>query len=140
MAEKGGHDFRIVSEMLDARNRELAEVTQADDFIVSNKLTSLMLSQVSENKALNAVFTDVFDPDGSEIYLKPAGNYVEPGVEVSFYTVVEAARRRGEVAIGYRQMAHAKDAARSYGVAVNPKKSARLAFTGADQVIVLAEE
>lgn len=140
MAEKGGHDFRIVSEMLDVRNRELAEVTQADDFIVSNKLTSLMLSQVSENKALNAVFADVFDPDGSEIYLKPAGNYVELGVEVSYYTVVEAARRRGEVAIGYRQMAFAKDARKSYGVAVNPKKSARLAFTREDQVIVLAEE
>ncbi|HVG07017.1 MAG TPA: potassium transporter TrkA [Thermoanaerobaculia bacterium] len=140
MAERGGHDFRIVSEMLDVRNRELAEVTQADDFIVSNKLTSLMLSQVSENKELNAVFADVFDPEGSEIYLKPARNYVELGVEVSFYTVVEAARRRGEVAIGYRQMAFAKDAGKSYGVAVNPKKSARLAFTGEDQVIVLAEE
>ena len=140
MAEKGGHDFRIVSEMLDVRNRELAEVTQADDFIVSNKLTSLMLSQISENKELNAVFADVFDPDGSEIYLKPAGNYVDLGVEVSFYTVVEAARRRGEVAIGYRQMAHAKDAGKSYGVAVNPKKSERLAFAKDDQVIVLAEE
>lgn len=140
MAEKGGHDFRIVSEMLDVRNRELAEVTQADDFIVSNKLTSLMLSQISENKELNAVFTDVFDPDGSEIYLKRAGDYVDLGVEVSFYTVVEAARRRGEVAMGYRQMAYAKDAGRSYGVAVNPKKSERVAFSEADQVIVLAEE
>ncbi len=140
MAEKGGHDFRIVSEMLDVRNRELAEVTQADDFIVSNKLTSLMLSQISENKELNAVFTDVFDPDGSEIYLKPAGNYVDLGVQVSFYTVVEAARRRGEVAIGYRQMAFAKDAEKSYGVAVNPKKSERIAFSEADQVIVLAED
>jgi voltage-gated potassium channel Kch len=140
MAEKGGHDFRIVSEMLDVRNRELAEVTQADDFIVSNKLTSLMLSQISENKELNAVFADIFDPDGSEIYLKPAGNYVDLGVEVSFYTVVEAARRRGEVAIGYRQMAYAKDAAKSYGVAVNPKKSEKIAFSEVDEVIVLAED
>ena len=140
MAEKGGHDFRIVSEMLDVRNRELAEVTQADDFIVSNKLTSLMLSQISENKELNAVFTDVFDPDGSEIYLKPAGDYVTLGAEVSFYTVVEAAKRRGEVAIGYRQMADAKNAGKSYGVAVNPKKSDRVAFAKEDQVIVLAED
>jgi voltage-gated potassium channel Kch len=140
MAEKGGHDFRIVSEMLDVRNRELAEVTQADDFIVSNKLTSLMLSQISENKELNAVFADIFDPDGSEIYLKPAGDYVHLGVEVSFYTVVEAARRRGEVAIGYRQMAYAKDAGKSYGIAVNPKKSEKVAFAEADQVIVLAED
>ena len=43
---------RSVSEMLDVRNRELAEVTSADDFIVSDKLVSLMLSQVSENREL----------------------------------------------------------------------------------------
>ena len=73
-------------------------------------------------------------------YLKPAGDYVELGLEVNFYTVVEAARRRGEVAIGYRQMAHAKDAARAYGVVVNPKKSAKVTFSEADQVVVLAEE
>jgi hypothetical protein len=140
MAEKGGHDFRIVTEMLDVRNRELAEVTQADDFIVSNKLTSLMLSQVSENKELTAVFADLFDPEGSEIYLKPAADYVELGREVNFYTVTEAARRRGEVAIGYKQEAYAKDAAKSYGVAVNPEKSGKIAFTKADQIIVLAED
>ncbi|HKI01232.1 MAG TPA: potassium transporter TrkA [Thermoanaerobaculia bacterium] len=140
MAEKGGHDFRIVSEMLDVRNRELAEVTQADDFIVSNKLTSLMLSQVSENPGLNAVFADLFDPEGSEIYLKPAGDYVEPGREVSFYTVAAAARRRGEVAIGYRLEADAKNASKAYGVVVNPKKSGMVRLGEKDWVVVLAEE
>jgi ADP-ribose pyrophosphatase YjhB (NUDIX family) len=140
MAEKGGHDFRIVSEMLDVRNRELAEVTQADDFIVSNKLTSLMLSQVSENKDLNAVFADLFDPEGSEIYLKPASDYVEPGHEVNFYTIVAAARRRGQVAIGYRIEADLKNAEKAYGVAVNPKKSKKLMLGKKDWVIVLAED
>ena len=140
MAEKGGHDFRIVSEMLDVRNRELAEVTQADDFIVSNKLTSLMLSQVSENPGLNAVFADLFDPEGSEIYLKPAGDYVEPGREVNFYTVAAAARRRGEVAIGYRFEADAKNAEKAYGVAVNPKKAGKVTLGEKDWVVVLAED
>ncbi len=139
IAEKGDHDFRIVTEMLDVRNRELAEVTQADDFIVSNKLTSLMLAQISENKELSGVFADLFDPEGSEIYLKPAGDYVEPGRAVNFYTVAEAARRRGEVAIGYRHAAHSKEAAKAYGVAVNPKKSEKVTFAAGDQVIVLAE-
>ncbi|HEV2844274.1 MAG TPA: potassium transporter TrkA [Thermoanaerobaculia bacterium] len=140
IAEKGGHDFRIVTEMLDVRNRELAEVTQADDFIVSNKLTSLMLAQISESKELSAVFADLFDPEGSEIYLKPAGDYIETGRAVNFYTVTEAARRRGEVAIGYRHNALAKDAAKSYGVVVNPKKSEKVTFAAGDQIIVLAEE
>jgi hypothetical protein len=140
MAEKTGGNFRVVSEMLDVRNRELAEVTRADDFIVSNKLVSLMLAQVSENKELNAVFADIFDPEGSEIYLKPAGNYVALGQPINFYTVVEAARRRGEVAIGYRRYAEAEDAARAHGVVVNPDKSNSIAFDDDDRIIVLAEQ
>ncbi|MBI3761433.1 MAG: potassium transporter TrkA [Chloroflexi bacterium] len=139
IAGKSGHPFSIVSEMLDVRNRQLAEVTQADDFIVSDKLVSLMLSQISENKELAAVFTDLFDPEGSELYLKPAGNYVELGRPLNFYTVVESARRRGEVAIGYRLKAEANDAAKSYGVRVNPHKSNPVTFAEDDRMIVLAE-
>ena len=55
--------------MLDLRNRALAEVTHADDFIVSDRLVSLLMSQVAENAQLNAVFADLFDAAGSEIYL-----------------------------------------------------------------------
>lgn len=140
MAEKQGRHFRIVSEMLDVRNRELAAVTKADDFIVSNRLVSLMLSQISENKELTAVFQDLFDPEGSEVYIKPAENYVELGRPVNFYTVVESARRRNEVALGYRLLAHAGDAARAYGVVTNPDKSAVVTFAPGDRVIVVAED
>jgi voltage-gated potassium channel Kch len=140
MAEKAGKDFSIVSEMLDIRNRNLAEVTQADDFIVSDKLISLMLAQVSENKYLNAVFEDVFDPEGSEIYLKSAANYVIPGVSVSFYTVIEAAARKGEVAIGYKQQQYAKNPEKAYGVVVNPDKSEQITFSEHDMIVVIAED
>jgi voltage-gated potassium channel Kch len=139
MANQRSVDFSIVSEMLDLRNRTLAEVTQADDFIVSDKLVSLILAQVSENKKLNAVFTDIFDPEGSEIYLKPAGEYVLLGSPVNFYTVVESARRRGEVAFGYQVKAHSGQAAMAYGVVVNPEKSATINFSEEDRIIVLAE-
>jgi len=139
IADRFGHPFSIVSEMLDVRNRALAEVTKADDFIVSDKLVSLMMAQISENKELNAVFTDIFDPDGSEIYLKLAANYVKIGEPVNFYTVVEAARHRGEVALGYRLTAHANDAGRSWGVTVNPDKSDLVTFGEWDRIIVLAE-
>jgi hypothetical protein len=140
IAERSGHPFSIVSEMLDIRNRNLAEVTQADDFIVSGKLVSLMLSQVSENKTLNAVFADLFDPEGSEIYLKPAGEYVKLGEALNFYTVVEAARRRGEVALGYKVQTDANNAAQAHTVVVNPDKSNPITFVPGDRIIVLAEE
>jgi hypothetical protein len=140
IADRGGHSISIVSEMLDIRNRRLAEVTRADDFIVSDRLVSLLMTQISENRDLAAVFEDLFDPAGSEIYMKPAPDYVVAGRPVSFYTVVEAARRRGQAAIGYRLQSQSGDAARSYGVVVNPDKSALVAFAPEDSVIVLAEE
>lgn len=140
MAQKDETPFSIVSEMLDLRNRELAEATEVDDFIVSDHLVSLMMSQLSENAELYDVFTDIFDPEGSEIYLKPVNDYVVTGEPVNFYTVIEAARRRGQTAIGYRISSQANDAGKSYGVHTNPRKSSEVTFVPGDKIIVLAED
>ena len=140
VAEHHGAEFSIVSEMLDERNRQLAEVTRVDDVIVSDKIISLMLSQISENRELSQVFTELFAAEGSEIYLRPAADYLAPGREVSYATVVEAARRRGECAIGYRDVAGADDPSLDFGVRINPPKSERVSLAQEDRVIVLAEE
>ncbi|CAN5742093.1 lipoprotein [soil metagenome] len=135
-----GESYTIVSEMLDLRNRALASVTRADDFIVSGKLVSLTMSQLAENPELRLVFDDLFDEEGSEIYLRPAGNYVVLGTPVDFYTVVESARRRGQVAFGYRLIGQADDPARNYGVVINPDKADSVTFAEGDKVIVLSED
>ena len=70
MAKKGGFSFSLTSQILDIRNRALAEVAEADDFIVSDRILSLMVAQLSENPGLIDVLTDLFDPEGSEIYIK----------------------------------------------------------------------
>ena len=139
IAARLDRDFSIVSEMLDLRDRALAEVARADDFIVSDRLISLMIAQVAESKHLNAVFEDLLDPEGSEIYLKPAGDYVVLDEPVPFAAVLEAARRRGEIAFGYRIAATADDAASGYGVSVNPGKAGAVTFAAADRIVVLAE-
>jgi hypothetical protein len=139
IAEKDETPFSIISEMLDLRNRELAEAAKVDDFIVSEHLISLMLAQLSENAELKDVFTDLFDPEGSEVYLKPIGEYVATGEPVTYYTVVEAAKRRGETAIGYRIMSESHDAEKSYGVRTNPKKSEKVTFKAEDKLIVISE-
>lgn len=138
MSDRSGKDFSIVSEMLDLRNRALAEVTQADDFIVSARLVSLLMAQVAENAELNAVFADLFDQDGSEIYLRPARDYVTPDRETAFATIVESARRRDEVAIGYRIVPTLGAAPTGHGVRINPPKSDRVTLRATDAVIVLA--
>jgi voltage-gated potassium channel Kch len=139
IAERDATPFSIVSEMLDLRNRELAEAAKVDDFIVSEHLISLMMAQLSENAELLGVFTDMFDPEGAEIYLKPISDYVVTGQPVNFYTVTEAARRRGETAIGYRLMSENHDAEKSYGIHTNPKKAEKVSFSAEDKLIVISE-
>ena len=131
--------FSIVSEMLDLRNRELAEATRVDDFIISEHLISLMLAQLSEDEDLFPIFESIFAPEGAEIYLKPISDYVLPDQAATFYTVVEAAWQRGETALGYRIAGESSDAAKNYGIHINPKKSEKVNFALDDKVIVIAE-
>jgi len=140
IADQWDANLSIVSEMRDVRNRALAEIAKADDFIVSDKLVSLLLSQISENKHLEKVFKDLFRSEGSEVYIRPVTDYMIPGKKIDFYTVMEAAAQRGETAIGYRVTALSQNADKAYGVVVNPKKSTQLSFVEEDKIIVLAED
>jgi Trk K+ transport system NAD-binding subunit len=136
---KTSRSVSIVSEILDVRNRDLSEVSRAEDVIISERLVALALAQIAENRDALPVFVDLLNPGGVEIYLKPAVDYVLPGRPVEFYTIVEAALRKGETAIGYRLLSEAGDAARAFGVHLNPDKLAAITFAGDDRVIVLAE-
>jgi len=134
-----GRRFSIVSEMLDERDRELAEVAQADDFIVSARVLSLLLAQIAETPELADVFRDLFDADGAEVYLRDMAGYVAMEREIGFATLQAAAQARGEVALGYRIAARANDKAAAYGVALNPGQESRMTFAAGDRVVVLAE-
>ncbi|NQW28495.1 MAG: potassium transporter TrkA [Flammeovirgaceae bacterium] len=138
-SERNETNFKIVSEMLDMKNRILANITSADDFVVSDNLVSLLMSQVSENKFLMRVFEELFNSSGSEIYTRDAAEYVQIDTPVNFYTILESAARRNETAIGYRNMKYAKDIKKGYGVVVNPAKSASLIMNPGDTIIVISQ-
>jgi len=140
LAAEAGTNFNIVSEMLDDRNRRLAEVTRADDFIVSDNLISLMMAQISENPQLNDVYGVLFSSDGPEIYLRPAEWYVELDVPVNFFTVAAGAARRGETAIGYRDVTPEGLGDARATIRINPGKGEERAYSKGDLVIVLAED
>ncbi len=131
--------LRIVSEIIDENNEFLAQSARADDFVIGEELISMVLAQVSEQKYLNTVFNELFKPEGSEIYLKPINKYVDIDYPLNFYTIVEAAKTRGESAIGYRRKGDYRNAAKSYGVVINPAKDALVDFSIEDTIIVLAE-
>ena len=138
LERRAGKKVPVTSEILDIQSRELATVAEADDFIVSNTLVSLMVAQVAENPHLVPVFDELFSAGGFELYLKPATEYVRAG-ERPFGLLCEAAMRRGELAIGYRLASAARDPAAAFGIVVNPSKRASITLGAGDRVIVLAE-
>ncbi|MCZ4119601.1 CASTOR/POLLUX-related putative ion channel [Streptomyces sp. H39-S7] len=136
--EAAGREIPLTTEMTDDRNRLLAPVRAGVDFIVSGRLISLLMTQISESPYLAGLFDELFTPRGSELYLKPAADYVRAGEEVTFATVVASARQRHECALGYRLRAQAATGP-AYGVRINPDKRHAVRLTAEDWVIVLAE-
>jgi ion channel POLLUX/CASTOR len=139
IADQRGVRLSVVSEIMDIRNRDLMASARVDDFIISDRLVSLALAQLAENKDLLEVFQDLFNPQGVEIYLKPVEDYIRIGQPVNFYTILEAAKRRNEVAVGYRILSEAHNPDRRDGVHLNPDKSRPISFVHGDRLIVLAE-
>ncbi|PWH16063.1 MAG: hypothetical protein DDG59_10435 [Anaerolineae bacterium] len=114
IANQSNNHFSIASEILNNRNREFAEITRADNFIVTQKRVGLMLSQRSKNRYLAPLFQDVFDPAGVEIYLKPIDHSLQLGTAINFYLLIEADKRRNKVASGYRIAAQSNDPSAAY--------------------------
>ncbi|MFD3546687.1 NAD-binding lipoprotein [Streptomyces sp. NPDC058655] len=132
-------DISLTTEMSDDRNRLLAPAREGADFIVSGRLISLLMAQISESPYLAGLFDELFRAEGNELHLKPAADYVRTGEEVPFATVVASAGRRRECAVGYRLRAEAATGP-AYGVRINPDKRRPVRFTEDDWVIVLAED
>ncbi|MER6314724.1 NAD-binding lipoprotein [Streptomyces sp. NPDC001581] len=138
IGEAAQRELSLTTEMSDDGNRLLAPAREGADFIVSGRLISLLMTQISESRHLADVFEELFRAEGNELYLKPVSDYVRTGREVAFATLVESARRRGECAVGYRLRARAATGP-DFGVRLNPDKRERIRFGEHDWLIVLAE-
>ncbi|GAA3399267.1 CASTOR/POLLUX-related putative ion channel [Streptomyces roseoviridis] len=136
LAECAMHDFTLVTEMADDRNRVLAQAGKPDDLIVSGNFLSLRLSQISQNPHLDGIFDELFAPAGCQIALHPAGHYVPVHQPITFSSVVDAVRRHGHLAIGHR-IARRISQPPQHGVRLNPDRAETHTYREEDQVVVL---
>lgn len=127
----------VTAEVLDARSRELAEAAEADDVVPADRMASMLLAQLAESAEVRDLLDELFDAEGCEIRMRPAGEFVPVGTPVTFGTLVEAVRRRERVAIGYRIASQAREQAANRGIVLNPGKSSVVTFTADDQVVLI---
>ena len=127
----------VVAELLDPNDVELTGAAENRDFIVSQRLIALLMAQLSESPHLQPVFEEIFDSDGANIVVHPASLYVPPG-RTTFGAIVEAARERGAVALGYRSAAAVgQPGTIGNGIRLNAPKNDPVDLTDGDSVILI---
>ncbi len=133
--KKTKHRVSITSEMRRTVNQRLATQSRSDDFVIGSNIVNLLMTQIAENRELTALFEDILDEEGSELYMKPIENYVQLNVPVDFYTITESASRQSHIAIGYKKIIDGEML-----IVTNPSKKEKVTFVEGDLLIVVAED
>jgi hypothetical protein len=144
-AERSAGDpkMHVITQVLNSDNQDLIVQTDVDDFIISNKLITMILAQLSEEPRMKLLYDDIFEEDGSEIYVKPANLYIEEQdfpISCSFADMLYLANERDEICLGIRYGAQSKDADKNFGVILNLPKDEKVTLGKEDYLVVLAED
>lgn len=135
---------KLITEVLDSSNQELIARAGVNDFIISNRMVSMMFAQISEEPAIQDVYDDLFQEDGSEIYVKPASLYFPATafpLRCRFGDLMAHARKRdGEICIGVKRKDLETSGADNYGVTLIPPKDSPFVLHAEDGLVVLAED
>ena len=136
------YQTKLVTEVLESSNQELIQQAGVNDFVISNRLISMIFAQLSEEPRMKKVYDDLFSEEGSEIYVKPVELYfAQLPVQVRFADLMRVAQHRdGEVCLGYKLRAHEREASENFGIALAPPKDRVVTLSAGDSLVVLAED
>jgi len=140
-SEDGFKTTTILTQVFNSENQELLARTDADDFIISNRLITMMLAQLSEQPGIKRFYDDLFSEEGSEIYVKPATLYFDSfPVTRTFIDLMACADARDEICLGWRIGALRRESTQNFGVTLNPPKTASVTLNADDFLVVLADD
>ncbi len=128
----------LVTELLDPRDVPLARASGADDFIVSDRLTGLVIAQFAENPHLDVVFDDLLGAEGASVNMRPPHVAADGSTPNTFGDLVRLGLAAGDLVIGYRSsQVPAGVTDLGDGVVINPPRSSPVRLRGGDSVVVV---
>ncbi len=132
---------QLITEVADSENIEVIQEAGVKDFLISNQFVSKMYAQISESPDVLKIYNDLFSPDGSEVYIKPASLYISSLPEkIKFGEICAAAIKRSETCFGIRIAAEESRTDLNYGIYINPPKDKVFSLTKEDSLITLADD
>ena len=130
---------RVVAEILDSALLPLARSAAADDLVVSDVLSALLIAQLSQNPSIAPVLADLFDAEGAGIHLISATDFAPVGTTTSHAELVALGSTANITVIGYR-VAGGEGSAEVSGVYLNPPKSRLWEVADKDSVIAICDD
>jgi hypothetical protein len=131
----------IITQILNSENQEIITQTDVDDFIISNKLITMILAQLSEKPLIKKLYDDLFSEDGSEIYVKPADLYFSKFPQtLRFGDLIGLTVKREEICLGIRKGNLSRDNSSNFGVRLNLPKDEVVIIQADDYLVVLSED
>jgi hypothetical protein len=131
----------IITQVLNSENQQLINQTNVDDFIISNRLITMVLAQISEEPNIKLLYDDLFSEDGSEIYVKPAFLYFDSFPQkITFADAMGIANKRDEICLGIRKGNQMKDLRNNFGVRLNLPKNEEIILEKDDYLVVLSDD
>ncbi len=132
---------KLITQVLNSENQELITQTNVDDFIISNKLITMIFAQLSEEPRIKDLYDDIFQEEGSEIYLKPASLYFGSlPIKLTFADLIGQVLKRDEICLGFRKAELAYSPRENFGVILNVDKNREIEIGPKDTIVVLAED
>ncbi len=129
---------------MDSENIDIILNSGVEDFMVSNQFVSQIMAQVSEEPMALDVYDDLFQAEGSELYIKPASFYFDfsdkDSITVPYGECMHAASLREEVILGLQIHADQKNKDKMFGIVLIPNKNEEFTLTRHDGLIALAED
>ena len=135
---------KLITEVMDSENIDIILNSGVEDFMVSNQFVSQIMAQVSEEPLALDVYDDLFQADGSELYIKPASYYFHfadsKTITVPYGECVQAAQIRNEVILGVQIHQDQKNKSKMFGINLIPNKNKSFTLSKKDGLIALAED
>jgi len=138
----------IVTELMQSDNRVIVPDVDVHDFVISNRIISMLFAQVAEDPRRHRIYREIFRQKGPEIYIKPASSYLEGLVrergngdesqKVRFGALMDVVAEQGEICIGVRTRPDDRTLPRR--TILVPSRDDEIPLRSDDFVVVIGEQ
>ena len=123
---------RIILQLNNGAKKNLIDVDENNEFIVSNILSSLLMTQLAENPKLQLIFEELFTPAGCEICIKSISYFIETteNNSIQISDLINSCLDNNATFIGYIE---------NNNLVLNPDKTVNVTITEDLKVVVICE-